>query len=309
MPWVKRGLVFDPLVHAPWIHSHAQVPTAFEMDQHIRVFFAGRNQAGKSFITYVDLDKTDPAKILYVHDNPIIPLGKIGTFDDEGMMPSDLVVNNGRIYFYYSGWNQRVTCAYHNTTGMIVSDDGGMTFHRVFDGPVLDRIPTEPYMAVTPTVLIDNGIWRMWYVSGTSWEEIDGKYEPIYVIKYAHSTDGIHWVRPESVCIKPKHNLEAYSNPSVVKDGDIYKMWFSYRDSIEFRGGRGSYRIGYAESLDGIDWCRKDDIFELAQSPAEWENQMQCYPYIIDIADKRYMFYNGNGFGRSGFGVAEWRDD
>src|SRR5512143_2870075 len=218
MAWIKHGLVFDPATHAPWIHSHAQVPTAFEMQEHIRVYFAGRNGNGKSFMTYVDLDKADPTKILYVHDQPIIRFGKIGTFDDEGMMPSDLVEYRGRIYFYYSGWNQRVTCAYHNTTGVIFSDDGGVTFQRDFEGPVLDRIPSEPYMAVTPTVLRENDRWQMWYVSGTSWELIEGKYEPVYVIKYAHSTDGISWVRPPAVCIKPHHELEAYSRPSVRKD-------------------------------------------------------------------------------------------
>ncbi|NNM68546.1 MAG: hypothetical protein HKM00_00995 [Gallionella sp.] len=306
MAWLKRGLVFNPGLHAPWIHTHAQVPTAFEMDGCIRVYFAGRNQGGKSFISYVDLDKTDPTKVMDVHDRALIALGKVGSFDDEGMMPSDLVEYQGRIYLYYSGWNQRVTSAYHNTTGLIFSDDGGVTFHRSFEGPILDRIPTEPYMAVTPTVLIEDGLWQMWYVSGTSWELIAGKYEPVYVIKYAHSADGIFWVRPEGVCIKPNHNLEAYSRPCVVKDGSLYKMWYCFRDSIDFRGGCGSYRLGYAESADGIDWHRMDDSMILQGAAGDWESDMQCYPYVIDVNGSRYMFYNGNGFGRSGFGVAEW---
>lgn len=307
MAWVKRGLVFDPGVHAPWIHSHAQVPTAFEMDGHIRVFFAGRNGEGKSFMTYVDLDKADPTNILYVHDRPIIPLGRAGTFDDEGMMPSDLVVRDGRVYFFYSGWNQRRTIPYHNTTGMLVSDDGGQTFRRPFEGPILDRIPTEPYGAVTPVVLIEDGLWRMWYVSGTSWEEIDGRYESLYVIKYAHSENGIEWVRPEGICINPVHELEACSRPSVVRDGDVYRMWYSSRSCVDFRGGRGSYRLGYAESRDGITWQRRDETLDFPP-PDAWDVEMQAYPYVVDVLGKRYMFYNGNGFGRSGFGLAEWRD-
>ncbi len=306
MSWVKRGLIFDPAVHAPWIHSHAQVPTAFEMENCLRIFFAGRNGEGKSFITYVDLDKRNPTKIIYVHNRPIIELGKVGTFDDEGMMPSDVVVNEGRVYLYYSGWNQRTTCAYHNTTGVLFSDDGGATFYRPFEGPILDRLPTEPYMAVTPTVLKENGKWEMWYVSGISWVEIEGKYEPVYVIKYAYSKDGIYWIRPADVCIKPRHELEAYSNPSVVKDGQVYKMWYSYRDSTDFRGGSGSYRLGYVESTNGLEWCRMDDSLAMTVSLDSWDSEMQCYPYVIDVLGKRYMFYNGNGFGRSGFGVAEW---
>lgn len=308
MAWVKRGLVFDPGVHAPWIFSHAQVPTAFEMDEHIRVFFAGRNQDGKSFMTYVDLDKSDPTKILYVHDRPIIALGRIGTFDDEGMMPSDVVDSGGRVCLFYSGWNQRKTIPYHNTTGVLVSDDGAATFSRLFEGPILDRIPTEPYGAVTPTVLIENGLWRMWYVSGTSWEVVNGQYESLYVIKYAHSENGVDWVRTEGVCIKPKHELEACSRPSVVRDGGIFRMWYSSRSCVDFRGGKGSYRLGYAESLDGIEWCRKDEALGLTVSSTGWDSEMQCYPYVIDVSGKRYMFYNGNGFGRGGFGLAEWLD-
>lgn len=306
MAWVKRGLIFDPSTQAPWIHSHAQVPTAFEMEERIRVFFAGRNNQGVSFITYADLDKSDPTRLIYVHDKPILPLGKTGTFDDEGMMPSDLVCVQGRIYFYYSGWNRRLTCPYHNATGLIVSDDKGTSFYRPFDGPVLDRIPTEPYLAVTPSVLFENGSWQMWYVSGISWKKVGERYEPIYVIKYAHSSDGINWVRPNNICIKPSHELEAFSRPSVVKDGDTYKMWYCSRNSIDYRGGQGSYSLGYAESSDGINWMRMDDKLNMHISATGWDSEMQCYPYVLDIAERRYMFYNGNGFGRSGFGLAEW---
>jgi len=29
-----------------------------------------------------------------------------------------------------------------------------------------------------------------------------------------------------------------------------------------------------------------------------------CYPYVFDHAGSRYMLYNGNGYGRTGFGIA-----
>ncbi|MBU0587851.1 MAG: hypothetical protein KJ852_15295 [Gammaproteobacteria bacterium] len=312
MTWLKRGLIFDPGVQAPWVHSHAQVPTAFEMPHCIRVFYAGRNQKGTSFITYVDVNKDDPACIEYVHNAPILPLGKTGTFDDEGMMPSEVVVDKETVYMYYSGWNRRLTSPYHNATGLLVSQDGGNSFERAFEGPVLDRIPTEPYLAVTPTVLIDDGVWKMWYVSGLSWQEIEGKFEPVYVIKHAYSSDGVSWVRPPEVCIPPKHELEAFSRPCVIKDGALYKMWFCFRESVDYRGGRGSYRLGYAESEDGFSWVRKDHLVDWMREAEAWECEMQCYPHVIDVESgrgkKRYMFYNGNGFGRSGFGYAEWQE-
>jgi len=310
MPWIKRGRIFDPKLQAPWVHSHAQVPTAFEMEDRIRIFYAGRNESGRSFISYVDLNKEDPSKIVYVHDRPISELGKTGTFDDEGMMPSDVVTLNGVSYLYYSGWNRRLTCPYHNATGMLRSDDGGENFFRPFEGPVLDRIPTEPYLAVTPTVMIDSGTWKMWYVSGLSWQEVHGKFEPVYVIKHAFSDDGVYWHRPSDICIPSQHSMEAFSRPCVIKDGDTYKMWFCYRDSVDFRGGSGSYRFGYAESKDGVSWMRDDAQAYWMLEAQEWDSQMQCYPYVLDVKcnreTKRYLFYNGNGFGSSGFGYAEF---
>lgn len=313
MAWIKRGLIFDPSVHAEWIYSHAQVPTAFCRPDCIRVFFAGRNTKGESFITYVDVDIENPSKILYVHDRPIIDPGKMGTFDDEGMMPSEIILKNNIVYMYYSGWNRRLTCPYHNATGVLISTDFGETFNRPFDGPVLDRIATEPYLAVTPSIVIEKSIWKMWYVSGLSWQVVDGKVEPIYAIKYSYSEDGIQWIRPNSICIPQLHEQEAFSRPCVIKDDDLYRMWFCFRDSKDYRGGKGSYRIGYAESVDGISWQRNDILANWMRSGDDWESVMQCYPYIIDVVcnnkNKRYMFYNGNGFGRSGFGYAEWVGD
>jgi hypothetical protein len=306
MAWLAFGRIFDPVTHAPWVHSHAQVPTAWILPDKVRVFYAGRNAWGTSFITYADFDRADPGRLLYAHDSPIMALGKVGTFDDEGMMPSDIVATGARLYFYYSGWNRRLTCPYHNATGLIVSDDNGDSFRREFEGPVLDRILTEPYLAVTPTVLVENGRWKMWYVSGVSWQEILGHYEPVYVIKHAHSSDGLHWQRPADVCILPRHPMEAFSRPCVIREGEVYKMWYCYRDSHDYRGGNGSYRIGYAESPDGLAWQRMDDADETRITKDGWDNEMQCYPYVVQIEGKRYMFYNGNGFGRSGFGLAVW---
>jgi hypothetical protein len=306
MAWKTYGRIFNPAVHAPWVYSHAQVPTALVMGDRVRVFYAGRNASGTSFITYADFDKADPTKIRHVHDKPIMALGKIGTFDDEGMMPSDIVSAGGRLYFYYSGWNRRLTSPYHNATGMLVSEDGGDSFTRPFEGPVLDRFLTEPYLAVTPTVLVEEGQWKMWYVSGLAWKEVEGHYEPVYVIKHAYSSDGMRWERPGHICIRQQHEMEAFSRPRVIRDNGIYKMWYCFRDSYDYRGGAGSYRMGYAESNDGLEWLRMDNAQNRQLARSDWDNEMQCYPYVVMIEGRHYMFYNGNGFGRSGFGLAEW---
>lgn len=308
MTWKAHGRIFSPETNAPWVHSHAQVPTPLIMQDRLRVFYAGRNAAGKSFIAYADFARNDPTKLLHASQEPILALGRTGTFDDEGMMPSTVVSFNDQLYFYYSGWNRRLTCPYHNATGLIVSDDGGNSFYRPFEGPVLDRIPMEPYLAVTPTILLEDGVLKMWYVSGVSWEKIGESYEPVYVIKHAYSSDGISWSRPGMVCVPQQHPMEAFSHPSVMKFGDVYRMWYCFRGSRDYRGGAGSYQMGYADSADGLDWTRKDRSADAVVPRSDWDSQMQCYPYVFEMDGSRFMLYNGNGFGKSGFGLAEWLD-
>ncbi len=302
--WRKAGLILKAEDVGGQAASHAQTPTPLVMDDCIRVYFAARVQAGRSFTAFVDLALDDPGRILRICPDPVIPGGNPGTFDDEGIMPSTIVRDGDRILLYYSGWNQRITVPYHNSTGLAFSQDGGKTFSRMYEGPVLDRTPDEPYLAVTPSVLREGDIWRIWYVSGLRWEKIAGRFEPIYVIKNATSADGVRWNRPNRVCIPQQHDLEAFSRPWVLRLADGYHMWYCYRHSIDYRDGTGSYRIGYATSADGDNWSRRDAEAGINVSESGWDSTMICYPSVIQVKNELLMFYNGNSFGHGGFGYA-----
>jgi hypothetical protein len=198
-----------------------------------------------------------------------------------------------------------VTVGYRNSVGLAVSHDGGFTFERVFDGPVVDRTQYEPFFTATPMVLRDGGVWRMWYASSRGFLVVDGRPEPLYHIKYAESDDGMVWRRPNITCIPPRHPEEANARPWVVRDGDVYRMWFCHRGSRGYRDDpSASYRIGYAESDDGIEWRRMDDVAGLDVSESGFDSLMTAYPCIYDHAGIRHLLYNGNGFGRSGIGHA-----
>jgi hypothetical protein len=297
------GRIFNPADH-DWAGSHAQVPTPLLYDDKVRVFYADRFKDGRSYTTYVDLDRGDLGRVIYHHKQPIIDFGAPGTFDDDGVMPSYALRHEGRVLLYYSGWNRGVTVPYRNSVGIAVSDDDGASFRRLYEGPVLERSPLEPYIAVTPSILIEDGLWRMWYISGVRWTLVDGKYEPVYVIKYCSSRDGVSWDRPNHLCIPPRHDQEAFSHPTVIKEGGRYHMWYCYRDSVDYRDGAGAYRIGHAESSDGLAWTRMDEVDGLDTAPGDWESTMTCYPFVLKLDDRIVMFYNGNGFGRTGFGYA-----
>jgi hypothetical protein len=307
MHWRKQGLIFKPDHYYDWMVSHAQVPIVEKIDDdRLRIYFGTRNIQNQTVTTFIEVEAENPRNVIHVQDHPVLSLGKLGCFDDSGAMPSWIINFNGKKYLYYIGWNIGVTVPYRNSIGLAVSEDEGLSFNRLYDGPILDRTPSEPYLCASSSLLIENRIWRMWYLSGVEWRIHAGNPEPYYHIKYAESADGIHWKREGRVCIDFKTPDEGgIARPSVLKDGNLYRMWYSYREGSDYRTNRShSYRIGYAESLDGLDWIRKDDQVGITVSETGWDSEMMAYPFVVDLNNKRYMFYNGNGFGKSGIGYA-----
>jgi predicted GH43/DUF377 family glycosyl hydrolase len=233
-----------------------------------------------------------------VEPEPVLDLGALGTFDDRGVTMSSIVSFEGRTYLYYTGWMLGVTVPFYLAAGLAVSDDRGLTFRRASAAPLLDRNDVDPLLTASPFVMIDNGLWRMWYVSGTAWSVVDGATRHSYHIKYAESRDGVHWMRTGHVCLDYASEAEyAFARPCVLYDGHLYRMWYSYR-------GR-RYRIGYAESRDGISWTRRDEC-GLDPSGSGWDSEMVEYPWVFESDGRRYMLYNGDDYGRSGVGLAVW---
>jgi hypothetical protein len=312
MKWTKRGLVFHVDHRHEWMATHASLPLPDRVsDTVLRIYFATRSGENTSATTFLEVDADDPAKVLYVHDRPVLSRGTLGTFDDGGVVPLCLVGHQARKYLYYGGWNASVTVPYRNAIGLAVSDDGGVTFRRVCEGAVVDRTAHEPYFTGGCDVMVVDGRWRMWYGSATGWVIVNGRPEPRYQIKYGESDDGVTWIRGNVVCIPYTFEGEANNRPCVIRDGDRYRMWYSYRGSENYRTDRRhSYRLGYAESADGVAWTRKDDEVGIGPSDDGWDSIMICYGYVYRHERRTYLFYNGNGFGASGFGYAvldeEW---
>jgi hypothetical protein len=194
---------------------------------------------------------------------------------------------------------------YSQAIGLAVSTDGGVTFERAFDGPIVDRTRDEPYFATGPFVLRAPGGWRMWYASTTAWVEVDGALEPVYAIKVAHSDDGVSWRRGAETCIVPRSPEEANGRPWVIRDERGYRMWYSYRSIRGFRDDPAqSYRIGYAVSEDGVAWVRRDEDAGITVSDEGWDSEMVAYAALYRAGDRLHMLYNGNGFGATGVGHA-----
>ncbi len=302
--WRKMGLVFRPTQGAPWMKTHAQVPTPLVGEGFIRVYFASRPEQQLSLTSFVDLDAGDPTKVLRVHETPILELGRPGTFDEHGIMPSCAVRVGSEVYLYYSGWQRGTSVPYTNSTGIAVSTDGGVTFRRVTEGPVLGRSVHDPYSATSPCVLAEGTGWRMWYCAGTGWLKVGEKYEHTYDIKYARSNDGIRWHTTGEVAVAQADEGEALTRPWILRSSEGYAMWFCRRGSHDFRDGSEAYTLGFASSPDAARWQRDDGRAGLTPSTSDWDSRMLAYPAVLAVDGQLLMFYNGNEFGREGFGVA-----
>ena len=313
MRWVKRGVIFSPAGDVDWMAHHACVPVANKVNEEVlRIYFGPRDTQGRTRTTFIEVQASNPANILYVHDRPVLDLGRLGAFDDSGAMPSSIVDHEGRKFLYYIGWNRSVTVPYRNAVGLAVSDDGGQTFVRSCEGPVVDRNQHEPYFCASPFAFYDEEEkkWKLWYASSTGWTVVHDRPEPLYQVKYAESSDGIHWDRRNTVCLDYNFVGEANARPCVLKENGRYRMWYCYRGSIDYRTDKAqSYRIGYAESPDGLKWVRKDSEVGIERSDEGWDSLMMEYPYVYEHAGRKYMLYNGNGFGESGLGYAILEDD
>tara|TARA_B100002051_G_C16666339_1_gene601938 strand:- start:683 stop:1345 length:663 start_codon:yes stop_codon:yes gene_type:complete len=215
-------------------------------------------------------------------------------------------VNKNNIkYLYYIGWNTQKTVSYRLSIGLATSKDGGHTFNKISNGPILDRSIDEPFFNTAPYVIKESDLWRMWYVSCTGWEVIHDWPEPFYNIKYAESNDGINWKRTKITCIDYDNFTQAIGKPCVYKENGVYKMFYSFRSATDYRIDKSrSYRLGYAESNDGIKWIRKDKKMGMNFSDDGWDSLMNEYCSTYNFKDCRYLIYNGNGFGESGFGYS-----
>ncbi len=307
MKWIKKGLIFKPNPELEWSQTHAQVPLVEKRNANVlRIYYTTRDKLNRSRPSYFEVRADNPAEILYVHNKPILKLGLPGTFDDSGVMCSDIIRVNDKTYFYYVGWNIGTTARYRTALGLAVSDDAGKTFYKISDGPVMDRNLIDPVSTSCQSVLYESGTWKTWYMSYLKWEERQGNMEPFYEIKYAESRDGINWKRENQTCIPLQKSEGGIACPTVIKEKNFYKMWYSTRKSGAYRSNPDeSYRIGYAESLDGVNWTRKDQDAGINVSQQGWDAEMIAYPYVIKQENKYLMFYNGNGFGASGIGYAE----
>jgi len=301
MKWRKLGQIFKVSSQDSLTISHASNPLAISMGGgKFRIFFSARDCSNRSSVTYVDLN-LDNLEITKDFQNAVFSYGPEDSFFSHGVSIGNCYESEGKSYILFMGWQIRGGNHWRGDIGRLQLIDN----KELILDPSTTFLSTDnedPISLSYPWVIYHDGKYKMWYGSTISWTSENG--EMIHVIKYATSNDGISWQKHGLAIPYEIGIAQAFSRPVVIIENDIYHMWYSYRS-----GDGTKYRVGYSQSSDGVEWTRKHELVGIDVSEDDWDSEMICYPFVFDYSGNRYMLYNGNGYGKTGFGIAILEQD
>ncbi len=301
--WCKRGIVYCPEPIHPKLMSHAANPLPVFLEADIyRVFYSGRDHINRSSVGYVDIDICKQ-KVTYIHPEPIFEHGSESSFYSHGVSIGNCYDVGGTRYMLFMGWQCPPDGHWRGEIGRLILKSDLSSLSLDSDKPFMPLSSQDPVSLSYPWVMReDNGEYHMWYGSTVNWDAGNG--EMLHVIQQASSQDGHYWQRNGFAVPYALGVAQAFSRPTVIGNGqDGYHMWFSYRS------GQGEkYRIGYASSSDKKNWELGLEKSGIQPSEQGWDSDMIEYPYVFEHKGERYMLYNGNEYGRSGFGLAIWEE-
>jgi hypothetical protein len=273
----------------------AQMPIPTFENGKFFIYFTSRNSSNQSkpMVAEVNLAELCVAK----EASPVpLDLGSPGNFDDDGIMPSSIIDTKMGKMMYYIGWNRAVSVPYRLSIGLALKTKDSHNFAKFSQGPIIDRSPSNPYFVTTPHVSFENEKFEMLMSVGTNWISHEGRTESIYSTMRAVSGDGIHWDQFEDI------NLGITENPICIARpfGSDSHIYFSQRRIRNFREKNAGYRIRATRISDNLD--KENCTFEWNSIN---DDRDRAYASLMKFNGKRYLFYNGEEFGRFGIHIAE----
>jgi hypothetical protein len=303
MNWKKLGIIFNPTEHFNGHLTHAMVPTPILISEdNLRIYINCLDKNGISRPYFIEVNPNDGFRIINESSSPLLDIGLPGTFDDNGIIATSIVkVSESKWYLYYVGFELSLKIRYRLLSGMAVSNDAGISFTKISMVPILERSTSEMYFRGGPFCILSNGIFRLWYVAGSSWVNLNQKANPIYDIRYLESSDGIKWANKGQIIIPiTDANEHGFGRPYFIeRENGKFSLFYSIR-----KKSLNSYRLGYAESDNSFSWTRKDNEMNLDVTKDSFDSNEIMYAAPIYINNNLHLFYNGNNFGKDGIALA-----
>jgi len=209
-------------------------------------------------------------------DGPIVSLGEPGAFDDTHIFAPCVAFEQGRYCMWYCGSRSSVAERVFRL-GLATSCDG-IRFRKSGASPVY-AFGDGKHSVLTPTllrradgaVLREAGKLRMWFAS-THFAGNSSRH----TLHETTSADGVHWAPPSEA------QLENVYAPTIIKENDTYRVWYSDVSAEP-------WTVGYAESRDGRQWTRHPEPVVVVDQP--WEEKRLFYPTVVKCDGVYLMWY------------------
>ncbi len=300
--FLKLGQIYDPRkksYHSKLLtHASNPVPVLLNGDV-FRIFYSARDSHNRSSVGALDFDIIK-RKILKIHKKPIVTYDSTPSYFSDGISLGNLFKLNNKKAISFMGWRTMEDGSWKGEIGFF-SLTNKLFLDKVSPKPIIQTdTDIDPISLSYPWILeTRSSNFLAWYGSTIGHDKKNSKM--IHAIHKAHSNDGLLWKKDGLALSFQNQKLQMMSRPSISfnESGD-YEMWFSYRS-----GNGDSYRIRLAESADGEKWSQSETPDLLNISNSGWDSEMIEYPYVFIHKKKKYMLYNGNGFGKTGFGLAQ----
>jgi hypothetical protein len=296
--WENTGIWITPKVLNK-NYSYLALPLFYESKGIQYLIITSRDEQGRSIPMQTKCENINHLNQIEFKDNPILELGGFGYFDEDGIMPCQVFKDGNRIFLLYIGWNRAVSVPFRNSIGLaeLIEDK----WKKVYEGPILDRNQIDTCFVASPFLTkTQEGVYRLYYLSCKKWINKNNNQIHSYNLTFAESNSISFFIPSGKTIIPFKNEFEyAISKPFIIESAKGYQMWYSYRASKN----NPYYNIGYAESTNGEDWKRCDEMIEIERYGYDKDNNDICYPHVFCENDQLFMLYNGNNYGKTGFGV------
>lgn len=302
MSWIRKGKIFGrDTCDLDWLRLNTQLPIPYLIEKdRLRLFLTFCDEENRGRLGYLDVSPDNPSVVLDYSKNPLLDLGKTGCFDENGVVSTAIFIEDGKIYLYYCGFQKHVYYPYSSLTGVAVSADGGNTFERVRETPMLERKDGEMFIRTGAGIYKFGDMYRVYYASGNEWFDLNGKLVPKYSFKYIDSKSQISFEGEGIDLFQLEDDEYGMTAPQIFKTETGYDMVYSIRSISK------GYHMGYASSPDGIHFIRKDKVMDIDRPEGEFDSDMVCYGKCYKHKERIYLFYSGNHYGMDGIGWAEY---
>ncbi len=302
--------LFKPTGNIDWQQEFAQIPFGYVVDDKLKVVFATRRKQEQNgnYRSYPAqaIFSLDDFSLLSIYEKPLLELGGPGTFDEFGVMPGTILeLQSGEEVMYYCGWSRTVSTPYRWSIG-IAFKSGLENFERKYLGPVMGQTVSHPYLTASPVVISTaKSGYEMFHLTGVSWDLIENKLEPRYVIARSISTDGVHWVPSDLSLGSVRWKDECQTSPNIFFMGKERFMTFSYRSQSNFRDELNrNYRTAVAKEVSPNCWVVVQSSIELHHDDSIRDDI--AYLHSFKHNGKFFALYNySSGFGTSGIYLAQ----